>query len=185
MRGALEKQKASIARQQMSVRRQAENAGAQMLPPEAPAAACDSISDIAVTPLIESAAKAHQIAPELIRAVIGQESGFQPCAISRKGALGLMQLLPGTAEQFGVTDVFDPKQNIDSGAKYLKQLLDRYGGDLAKALSAYNAGPATVDQAGGTPDIQETRDYVTAILKKLDITRTVQPNTQKPKPTGN
>jgi soluble lytic murein transglycosylase-like protein len=75
--------------------------------------------------------------------------------------------MPDTAEQLAVHDVFDPKENIEAGAKYLKQLLDKYKGDLKLALGAYNAGPTTVDQAGGIPDIPETRDYVDSILKKL------------------
>ena len=185
MREALEKQKASIARQQLSIHRQAQLAGATFIPEDPPEPACSPVGDPVIAPLIESAAQAHGLAPSLIRAVIEQESAFKPCAVSRKGALGLMQLMPATAEQFGLRDVFDPKENIDTGAKYLKQLLDKYGGDLAKALGAYNAGPTTVDQAGGTPDIPETQEYVSAIMKKLDPTRTVPPSTPKPKPTEN
>jgi soluble lytic murein transglycosylase-like protein len=185
MREALEKQKASIARQQLSVHRQAQLAGATMIAEDPPEPVCSVIGDPVIAPLIEGAAQAQRLAPELIRAVIEKESGFKPCAVSRKGALGLMQLMPATAEELGLRDVFDPKENIDAGTKYLKQLLDRYGGDLAKALGAYNAGPTTVDQAGGTPDISETRDYVSAIMKKLDATRTVQPSIPKPKPIEN
>jgi soluble lytic murein transglycosylase-like protein len=77
--------------------------------------------------------------------------------------------MPGTAEQLGVSDPFDAGQNIEAGAKYLKDLIDKYKGDLAQALGAYNAGPGAADQAGGIPGIAETRDYVDAILKKLDI----------------
>ncbi len=185
MREALEKQKASIARQQLAIRRQAETAGAHMIPPDVPEPECDAIAEPVISPLIEGAAKAQSLSPDLIRAVIEKESAFKPCAVSRKGALGLMQLMPGTAEDFGLLDPFDPKDNISTGSKYLKQLLDKYAGDLAKALGAYNAGPTTVDQAGGTPDIPETRDYVESIMKKLDATRTVQPNTPKPKPIEN
>ncbi len=185
LRDPLEKQKASIARQQISIRRQAEGAGAHMLPTEIPPPPCDALDEAAVAPMIETAAKAQGLAAELIRAVIQQESGFKPCAVSRKGALGLMQLMPATAEQSGLSNVFDPAGNIGAGAKYLKQLVDRYGGDLAKALGAYNSGPATVDQAGGMPNISETRDYVDSILKKLDVRRTVPPSSPTPKPTGN
>ena len=78
-----------------------------------------------------------------------------------------MQLMPATIEQFKVEDVFDPQQNIEAGATYLKQLLDKYKGDLKLALAAYNAGPATVDKAGAIPDIKETQDYVEGILKKV------------------
>ena len=185
MREALEKQRASIARQQLSIRQQAETAGAHMLPAEAPEPVCDAIPDSVVAPLIEGAAKTQQLTPQLIRAVIEKESAFRPCAVSPKGATGLMQLMPATAEQFGLRDVFDPRDNINAGAKYLKQLLDKYSGDLSKALGAYNSGPATVDQAGGTPDIPETRDYVDSILKKVGATRTVQPSIPKPKPIEN
>jgi soluble lytic murein transglycosylase-like protein len=185
MREALEKQKASIAKQRQCVRRQAETAGVRLIPWGSPEPDCEPIEESAVAPLIDSAAKAQKLEPELVRAVIEKESAFRPCAVSGKGAQGLMQLMPATAEQFGLNDVFDPKENIDAGAQFLKQLLDQYSGDLAKALGAYNAGPSVVDQAGGIPDIPETRDYVDAILKKLDATRAVQPSTPKPKPIGN
>ena len=181
LREALEKQKASIARQRLSVRQQAETAGVRLTPWDIPAAECDPVEEALVTPLIESAAKAQKLQPELIRAVIEKESAFKPCAVSVKGAQGLMQLMPETAVQFGLHDAFDPKENIDAGAQFLKQLLDKYG-DLAKALGAYNAGPGAVDQSGGIPDIPETKDYVESILKKLDPTRTAQPNTPSPSP---
>ena len=96
-----------------------------------------------------------------------------------------MQLMPETATQLGVHDPFDPKENIEAGAKYLRQLLDKYKGDMAQALGAYNAGPSTVDQSGGVPAIPETKDYVDAILKKLGITRTDPQSIQMPKPIGN
>src|SRR5205085_361018 len=97
-----------------------------------------------------------------------QESGSRPCAVSAKGAQGLMQLMPATSQQFGVADPFDARQNIQAGAKFLKQLLTRYGGDVTKALAAYNAGPGRVDQAGGAvPGIPETIHYVSSILSSL------------------
>jgi soluble lytic murein transglycosylase-like protein len=130
-------------------------------------AACDAMADGALSPIVESAAKTQSLEARVLRAVIEQESALRPCAVSPKGAKGLMQLMPDTAVQFGVEDALDPKQNVDAGAKYLKQLLDKYGGDLAQALGAYNAGPGTVDQAGGIPKIRETQDYVDSILKKL------------------
>ncbi len=185
IREALEKQKASIARQQQSVRQQAQTAGVRLLPWDVVEPVCDAIEESVVAPLIDQAAQAQKLDPELIRAVIQKESALMPCAVSPKGAQGLMQLMPATAEQFGLNDVFDPKQNIGAGAQFLKQLLDKYGGDLAKALGAYNAGPSLVDRNGAIPDIPETRDYVDAIMKKLDPTRTVQPNTPKPKPIEN
>jgi soluble lytic murein transglycosylase-like protein len=131
------------------------------------AAPCEPIAEAAVAPLIDGAAKAQDVQAKVLRAVIEQESAYRPCAISAKGAQGLMQLMPDTAEQLAVHDVFDPKENIEAGAKYLKQLIDKYKGDLKLVLGAYNAGPTTVDQAGGIPDILETRDYVDSILKKL------------------
>jgi soluble lytic murein transglycosylase-like protein len=96
-----------------------------------------------------------------------RESAFYPCALSDKGAIGLMQLLPEVAQQFGA-DPLDPKQNINAGAQYLKELLARYKGDLKLALAAYNAGPQRVDAEKKVPDIPETTAYVDAILKDLN-----------------
>ena len=185
----LARQQAALAAQRESVRRQAAAAGAWLVPWSSvtPMAepACDPAPEAVVAPLIESAAKAQQLDPKLLRAVIEQESAFRPCAVSSKGARGLMQLMPATIEEFQVHDAFDPKESIDAGSKYLKQLLERYKGDLPLSLGAYNAGPSTVDQAGRVPDIPETQEYVDAILRKLGITRPDQPNAPKPKPTGN
>jgi soluble lytic murein transglycosylase-like protein len=100
----------------------------------------------------------------LVRAVVRQESGFRPCAVSPKGAEGLMQLMPSTQAQFSVSNPFDPQQSIEAGSKLLKQLLERYHGDVSLALSAYNAGAGCVDRSGGVPDIQETKNYVLSIL---------------------
>ena len=104
-----------------------------------------------LTPLIEGAAKRHQVESKLLLGVIEQESAFHACAVSAKGAKGLMQLMPATAEQFNVADVFDPVQNIEAGATFLRQLLDKYKGDLKLALAAYNAGAGAVDKSGGFP----------------------------------
>lgn len=164
--------RAAIDKQRAAARKQAQSLGA-WIPPWSPemqveaAPPCEPISDEAVAPLIDDAAKAQDVQAKLLHAVIEQESAFRPCAISPKGAQGLMQLMPDTAEQLAVHDVFDPKENIEAGAKYLKQLIDKYKGDLKLALGAYNSGPTTVDQAGAIPDIPETRDYVDSILKKL------------------
>ena len=105
---------------------------------------------------------------DLVRAVVRKESAYNPCATSIKGAQGLMQLMPSVQAQFGVTDPYDPKQNISAGTRLLKQLLDTYGGDLPKALGAYNAGTTRVDQFGGVPPFPETMRYVTGILGDLD-----------------
>ncbi len=110
--------------------------------------------------IVSEVATRHNVDPALVRAVIEAESNWNPVAVSRTGALGIMQLDPGTARELGVGNAFDPKQNIDAGVRYLQMLLVRYGGDLDKALAAYNAGPGTVDRAGGVPRIRETRDYV-------------------------
>jgi soluble lytic murein transglycosylase-like protein len=136
-------------------------------PTQAASFACDPISTADVGPLIREAATREGIKEDLVRAVIQRESAFKPCAVSPKGAQGLMQLMPGTAKDLGVSDAFDPKQNIDGGTRYLKQLLTRYNGNMELALGAYNAGPARVDKAGGVPNIPETKTYVIEILNKL------------------
>lgn len=128
---------------------------------------CDPLPRARVDELITKAATREGLKPEVIREVIQRESAAKPCAISVKGAQGLMQLMPATAEQFGVRDPFDPEQNVSAGAKFLKQLLTRYNGDLSLALAAYNAGPGTVDKSNGVPQNAETQAYVKEILKKL------------------
>jgi soluble lytic murein transglycosylase-like protein len=110
--------------------------------------------------LVQEAAERHHIDPALVRAVIETESGWNATAKSRKGALGLMQLIPTTAVRFGVNDAFSPQQNVDAGVRYLKTLLQRYNGNLDLALAAYNAGEGAVDRAHGIPAFRETRDYV-------------------------
>ena len=110
--------------------------------------------------LVREAAERHRVDPALIRAVIETESNWNPTAVSRKGARGLMQLIPSTAQRFGVNDMFNPKQNIDAGVRYLKTLLERYNGNLDLALAAYNAGEGAVDRAHGIPAFRETVNYV-------------------------
>jgi soluble lytic murein transglycosylase-like protein len=110
--------------------------------------------------LVREAAERHSVDPALVRAVIETESGWNAGAISRKGAVGLMQLIPTTAQRFGVQDRFSPQQNVDAGVRYLKVLLQRYDGNLDLALAAYNAGEGAVDRAHGIPAFRETRDYV-------------------------
>lgn len=110
--------------------------------------------------LVREAAQRHHVDPALIRAVIETESNWNPTAVSRKGARGLMQLIPSTAQRFGVNDMFNPKQNVDAGVRYLKTLLERYNGNLDLALAAYNAGEGAVDRAHGIPAFRETRNYV-------------------------
>lgn len=118
--------------------------------------------------LIERNARQSGISDELLRAVIRKESGFDACAVSRAGAKGLMQLMPETAEWLGVEDPFNPEQNVRGGSRFLKFLIDRYGGNLPLALGAYNAGPGRVDRLGRVPAIAETQDYVRTILGALN-----------------
>jgi soluble lytic murein transglycosylase-like protein len=110
--------------------------------------------------MIREVSARYRVDPALVRAVMQTESNWNSRAVSRKGALGLMQLGPGTAQQLGVNNAFDPKQNLDGGVRYLHTLLERYNGDLDRALAAYNAGPGAVDRAGGIPQYRETRNYV-------------------------
>ena len=128
--------------------------------------------------LIRGSAEKHGIDERLLRLVVEAESNFDPKAVSRKEALGLMQLLPSTAARYSVTNVFDPAQNIDAGAHYLKDLLDRYRGNTRLALAAYNAGPEMVDRYGGVPPFAETQRYVRSITAKLaasDLTAIAKP----------
>jgi len=110
--------------------------------------------------LVRQAANRNQVDPQLVHAIIQVESEYQPNALSHKGAMGLMQLIPATAVRFGVENPFDPEQNIEGGVTYLKYLLDLFGGDLSLALAAYNAGENSVLRQGGIPSFAETREYV-------------------------
>jgi soluble lytic murein transglycosylase-like protein len=109
---------------------------------------------------ITAAAKKHGIDPALLAGLVKQESGFNPSAGSPAGARGLTQLMPGTAAGLGVSNVLDPAQSLDGGAKYLRQQLDAFGGDVTRALAAYNAGPGAVQRYGGVPPYAETQNYV-------------------------
>ncbi len=118
-------------------------------------------------PIILSASSRHGVDPALVKAVIRAESGFRSDAVSRTGAQGLMQLMPGTARALGV-DATDPAQCVDGGVRYLKQQLDRFGGDTKLALAAYNAGPGSVAKYGGVPPYAETQRYVNDVLRYTD-----------------
>lgn len=118
---------------------------------------------------IQAAAEKYGLAPPLLKAVMAVESNFNPGAVSEKGATGLMQLMPGTARDMSVEDVLDPGQNIDGGARYLRQLQNQFGNDLEKVLAAYNAGPEAVRRSGGAvPPFRETQAYVKKVLVLYD-----------------
>jgi len=114
---------------------------------------------------IDQAASRHNVDPNLVRAVIKVESNFNPNAVSRKGAMGLMQLMPQTARQLKVANPFDPQQNVDAGVRHLKQLMENYGGDVKLTLAAYNAGQGAVARSAGVPHFAETRNYVKRITQ--------------------
>jgi soluble lytic murein transglycosylase-like protein len=130
-----------------------------------------------LSPTVERIATEQAVPPELIHSVIKAESNYNPFAVSSKGALGIMQLVPETARRFGVSNAFDIVESIQGGARYLKYLLDLYHGDYPLALAAYNAGEAAVARHGGVPPYPETRNYVEAVRKNLEraATRSTDP----------
>ena len=180
-RQSIAKMRQSIALQNVSVEKQAASAvrsffllpsleeGFTSAAPRGPFAFadCDPLSDATIDPIVAQAATAESLDPDLLRSVIRQESAFRACSVSSKGAMGLMQLMPATVEQFGVREPFEPVKNVEAGARFLKTLITRYNGDLTRALAAYNAGSAAVDAAGGVPQYPETIDYVKKILSNL------------------
>jgi soluble lytic murein transglycosylase-like protein len=126
------------------------------------------LDSASVQPYIQEAAAAHNVDPALIEAVIKQESAYDPNAESHVGAQGLMQLMPETAADLGVKNRLDPRENVMGGAKYLRQLLDRYDGNMTMAIASYNAGMGNVDHYGGVPPFPETQDYVQKVLNNYE-----------------
>ncbi|MBI4892068.1 MAG: lytic transglycosylase domain-containing protein [Acidobacteria bacterium] len=169
--GSLAHQTASIQKQKASAAKQPRVAWPEAVPEPAAASStsllCPPLPAGTLDPIVERAAAANGLTPALLRAVVRQESSAMPCAVSPAGAMGLMQLMPATAVQLGVRDPFDPEQNITAGSAFLRQLLDRFQGNLPLALGAYNAGPARVEASGGIPPIPETQAYVSSILGTL------------------
>ena len=124
--------------------------------------------------VVNQASGRYHLDPDLVNSVIKAESGFNVRAVSRKGAQGLMQLMPGTASQLGVPNAFDPQANVEGGTRYLRELLERYNFDLVKALAAYNAGPQRVEKFGGVPPYYETRAYVARIVRDFNRKKDAQ-----------
>ncbi|HWR16292.1 MAG TPA: lytic transglycosylase domain-containing protein [Terriglobales bacterium] len=154
---------------------------AEMVESPEPLPAPELAPKASLNEVVSAASDKHQIDPDLIQAVIHAESGFNPNARSPKGAQGLMQLMPGTANQLGVADAYDPEANVDAGTRYLRELLLRYDGDVIKALAAYNAGPARVSQYKGVPPYRETRHYVARIVKEFNQKKTAASTTKTSK----
>lgn len=184
MEQSVAKQLASVEKQRLAVRAQLPSSAQKpapffTVPWSAPLIAvaaaaspvperdCDPVPPERIGAIVAEISESQGLTPDLLRAVIEKESGYLPCAVSSHGAQGLMQLMPGTAAELGVGNPFDPRANVQGGAKFLKQLLVKYDGDLPLALAAYNAGPSRVDSAGGVPLIPETLDYVSGILDRL------------------
>ncbi|HWB95211.1 MAG TPA: lytic transglycosylase domain-containing protein [Bryobacteraceae bacterium] len=148
---------------------------------QAPVDSRSQTGAVSVEEAVERMAREMQLSPRLIHSVIQVESNYNPYAVSSKGALGLMQLVPATARRFGVSDVFDPADNIKGGARYLKYLLDLFHNDYPKALAAYNAGEGAVFRYGGVPPYPETRSYLSLVQKRLQVGKKAE-ETKKAEP---
>ena len=143
-------------------------------PPPPPAAAPAGAGPDVIQQAVSAASRQHQVDPDFIHSVIRAESGYNPRAVSPKGAQGLMQLMPKTAAQLGVLHPFDPAANVQGGTLYLRQLLEQYHGDPVKALAAYNAGPERVARYGGIPPFPETEAYVARVIRDFNRKKLAQ-----------
>jgi soluble lytic murein transglycosylase-like protein len=150
----------------------------------APSASLSPKPAIPLKEVVSSASATYHLDPDLVNSVIHAESGFNAHAISPKGARGLMQLMPSTASELGVNDVFDPEANVTGGSHYLRELLERYNFDLVKALAAYNAGPERVEQYQGVPPFRETHAYVARIVHEYNTKKIAEEKAAKLKQTA-
>src|SRR5271163_4878390 len=150
-------------------------------PSSSPLSSANAISPLPLDQVVNSASAAYHLDPDLVNSVIHAESGFNAHAVSPKGAQGLMQLMPGTANQLGVVNAFDPQANVTGGSRYLRELLERYNFDVVKALAAYNAGPERVEQYQGVPPFRETRAYVARIVREYNTKKIAQETAEKQK----
>jgi soluble lytic murein transglycosylase-like protein len=157
--------------QQMNSSQQAGDGSELADAPDAPA----MLPPAEIESLVSDNAQAQSVDPALVKAIIANESGFNANATSSVGAQGLMQLMPGTAAALGVSDPYDPAQNVAGGTKYIKQLLDHFNGDVPLAVAAYNAGPGAVEKYGGVPPYAETKNYVQNVLSSYAKYRTGAP----------
>jgi soluble lytic murein transglycosylase-like protein len=144
-----------------------------------PPVAAHHTSPAQLNEVISEVSGRHHLDPDLVTSVIHAESGFNPHAVSAKGAQGLMQLMPQTASQLGVADAFDPNANVEGGSRYLRELLERYNFDLIKALAAYNAGPQRVERYRGVPPYFETRTYVAKVIRDFNRKKLAKAATTK------
>lgn len=154
--------------QQAMAGNDATSATAQAAAPAPVANAPAMVAPAQIDKLVSANAATFNVDPNLIKAIIANESGFNANATSNVGAQGLMQLMPGTASGLGVSNAYDPAQNVWGGSKYIKGLLDRFGGDMTRAVAAYNAGPGAVEKYGGVPPYAETQNYVQNVLSSYE-----------------